>query len=454
MAVGQSGKDMVTVDTVWTENTTVGAACVLTGPNTSITSMNVVTCIKFWTHVESSAKLGKSSDYLRKRRNGDVPMSYELVASMSAPHGREGLVCALAVAPNGSIACTLSQEEDAFRIWAKKTGDAPPPAGGSGGSRPSIWKCLYVVKTPSGFSNQLAQSNLNSSSIGRQLVAFSSDGTVLSVSYGPSVTLWDHTNVTLLTSVSSVDNDALPGSSENIETVNFLTGNDDAMLLTTAHHIRIASPFGGVKSYLGDDEWSFDADSYVNEAIVSGNGAFVSSVVPILESGERSGGTGAHFAVSVTLKDRLKSIISIVNRDRGEVAMLLGADSPIRWSVDGEVQSLYVDRNLGSVIQLLAVTKDCRMLYFSCGSDDHLKRKAMDVSHNAEVRSNRNQAPVLKLGSKVVDADKFTVKKRKISIGVSSRGFSSNRNNSGFEFPALSGKFTCAFIRGLGKSRD
>ena len=434
---------MITVDAVWTENTTVGAARDLIGPNGSVTLMNVITCIKFWTHVESPTKLGKLSDYQRKRRNGDVPMSYELVASMSAPHGRDGMVCALAMAPNGNIACTLSREEDAFRIWAKKTNGSPPSAGGTDG-RATVWKCLYVVKTPSGFANMLVQS-VNSSSVGQQLVAFSSDGTVLSVSYGPYVTLWDHSNVTLLTSFSSVENAALPGSpNENIDTVNFLTGNDDAMLLTTAHQVRIISPFGGVKSYLGDDEWLFCVDSIGKGAILLGSDAFVSAISP-LQWGEGIRGTGGHFAVSITLKDRSKSIVSIIDRCTGEVAMLAGSDTPILWHVDGEVQSLCVEKNLVSVIQLLAVMKDYQMLTLSCGTEARLKRKGLGESQYAGVRMNRFQAPILKLGSKIVDAEK-SIKKRKVSIGVP------QRNQSGFEFPVLSGKFTSAFIaRGLGK---
>jgi hypothetical protein len=440
MAVGQSGKDLVTVDTVWTENTIVGAACNLLGPKGNITHMNVITCIKFWTHVESSTKLGKSSDYQRKRRNGDVPMSYELVASMSAPHGKEGMVCALSMAPNGNVACTLSQEEDAFRIWAKKTDDTPSSAGGAG-VRSTVWKCLYVVKTPSGFANQLAQS-VNSSSVGQQLVAFSSDGSVLSVAYGPYVTLWDHSNVTLLTSISTMDNAAVSGLSENIESVNFLTGNDDAMLLTTAHQIKIESPFGGVNSYLGDDEWLFNAAFFGNEAILLGKDASISTVVPLLESGESNRGTGG-FAVSMTLQDSSKSIISIVNREKGGVAMLAGTNTPIRWLVDGEVQSLCVERNIGSAIQLLAVMKDCRMLSLRCGLEEHNMKKG----HTAvEVRSNIAHAPVLKIGHKVDDDQKSSVKKRKVSIGMSPRGLSSKRSFSGFEFPSLSGKFTIAFI--------
>ena len=143
--------------------------------------MNACTSIKFWTHVDS--KSTNPSD-LRKRRNGDVPMNYELVSSMAAPHGREGEINALAVAPNGHVACTLSQHEDAFRVW-EKSFDAT--------SNTVYWKCLYKVKTPSGYSNQLAKSSVD----GQQLVTFSSDGTVLSVTYGSYVTLWDHASATL-----------------------------------------------------------------------------------------------------------------------------------------------------------------------------------------------------------------------------------------------------------------
>ena len=46
-------------------------------------------------------------------------MSYELVSSMAAPRGRAGEVCALAVAPNGRVAYTLGQEEDAGFIEDK-----------------------------------------------------------------------------------------------------------------------------------------------------------------------------------------------------------------------------------------------------------------------------------------------------------------------------------------------
>jgi len=432
MAVGQNGKDMVTVDTVWTENTSVGSSYDLAGPQ-GTTAMNMCTSIKFWSYVDSSK--GVKSDQ-RKRRNGEVPMSYELVSSMAAPHGRDGEVCALAVAPNGRVACTLSQEEDAFRVWVKNT-DASPA-----GVASTHWKCLYKVKTPSGYANLLAQGATPASS--QQLVAFSSDGTVLSVSYGPYVTLWDHSNATLLTSVTLDDNGSVSRASESIQSVNFLTKNDDVMLLTGTSQIGVKSPFGGVKScYLGNDEWSFDVGSFGKEALIS-------AVVPLYDFKCESGATGGFFAISITLDNASKSIISVISRDEGSVVCAEGTDSPLQWQVDGEVQSLCLDKCVGSFIQLLAVTKDCQLLSLSCGVDG-FARKGRAASLQSTTRDVRAQAPVLKSGVATADAQQ-SVKRRKIGIGIS-RGSENVRNTSGFEFPALSGKFTSAFIaKSLGKS--
>ncbi|KAL7536229.1 hypothetical protein ACHAXR_007008 [Thalassiosira sp. AJA248-18] len=430
MAVGQDGKDMVTVDTVWTENTSVGSAYDLTGPQ-GTTPMNVCTSIKFWTYLDSS-KGGKSDQ--RKRRNGDAPMSYELVSAMAAPHGREGEVCALAVAPNGSVACTLSQEEDAFRVWAKSAVTSPA------GVASTHWKCLYKVKTPSGYANLLSQRA--TPALSQQLVTFSSDGTVLSVAYGPYITLWDHSNATLLTSMTLDVNATVSRASKDIQSVNFLTKNDDAMLLTTASQIGVKSPFGGAKScYLGNDEWSFDVGSFDKEGIVSAS-------VPLYDF-ECKSAAGGVFAVAITVGNGSKSVISVISRDEGKVVCAEGADSPLQWQVDGEVQSLCLDKCVGSFVRLLAVTKDCQMISLSCGSDGHARNGL--AAPRLEVQSTRDaqaQAPVLKTGAKAADEEP-PVKRRKVTIGISGENF------SGFEFPSLSGKFTSSFIaQSLGRGSN
>lgn len=437
MAVSRDGKDMVTVDAVWTENTSVGASYGLKGPQGSTVPMNVCTSIKFWVYVEpsSSSKGGRpSSEHARRRRNGDVPMNYELVSSMAAPHGREGEVCALDVAPSGSVACTLSQEEDAFRVWAKHAG-----AGGVGST---MWKCLYKVKTPSGYANLLSQ-RISLPSLGQKLVTFSSDGTVLCVSYGPHVTLWDHSSATLLTSVSLGDKAAF--DREDVSTVNFLTKNDDTILLTSTSQVGVRSPFGGVKScYLGEDEWSFDASLF-------GQGAIVSAAVPLHDF--KTDASGGFFAVSFSSDKRSKSVVSIINRDEGSLVCVEGTETPIQWHVDSEVQSLAVEMCEGSSVQLLAITKDGQMLSLSCEPEKHVapKRRAASFTET-QARNARAQAPVLKLGAGAAgDAQEPIVKKRKVSIGIAKRSGVSG-DLSGFEFPALSGRFTSAFIaHSLGK---
>ncbi len=437
MAVGRSGRDMVTVDAVWTENASVGAAHDLVGPRGDVVPMSVCTSIKFWSHADrcSGPSRGRSAEHQRKRRNGDVPMSYELVSSMAAPHGRGGEVCALAVSPDGGVACTLSREEDAFRVWAKNT-EAPV----------GKWKCHYKVGTPSGYSSLLSR-GANSSYLGQQLVAFAADGTVLSVSYGPYVTLWDHSDATLLTSLLLDDKAAVPSrASEKIQTVNFLTGNDDAILLTTASQIGVKSPFGGGRScYLGDDEWSLDVAS------LYGEGAVVSAVVPLADFEDQGGGIGGFFAVSITIGNGSKSVISIVSRDKWKLMTSVGTDAPIQWKVDGVVRSLYVEKSLGSFVQLLAIMEDFQMLSLSCGSE-----RGHEMTLNAKIQSTGNsraRAPVLKIGSESADAEMTptSVKKRRVSIVIPRGGAEGAGNLFDFVFPALSGTFTCAFVAHLGK---
>lgn len=432
MAVGRSGKDMVTVDAVWTESASVVAAYDLLGPRGDIAPMNVCTSIKFWSHRDSASRAGsRLAAYQRnQRRNGDLPMSYQLVSSMAAPHGKGGEVCALDMAPDGASACTLSREEDAFRIWIKNT---EHPVG--------KWICNFKVRTPAGYASLLSD-GLNLSTFGQKLVAFSTDGTVLSVSYGPYVSLWDHSDATLLTSLSLKHKVAETSrTSERIQTANFFTGNDDGMLVTTATRIGVKSPLGGARScYVGADEWSLDVKS------LFGKEATVSAVVPLADSEDESEGSEGSFAVSISLGNESKSIISILSRSKGKLVTYLGTTTPIQWKVDGVVRSLYVEKRLGSSIRLLAITKDCQMLSLGFGSE-----KGHEMMSNAKVLSNGRshaQAPLLKVGTTQDDAVQrpHAKKKRKVSIAASRVGAKRARNLSSLAFPSLGRKFTCAFV--------
>ena len=72
------------------------------------------------------------------------------------------------------------------------------------------------------------------------------------------------------TSVTLDDNGTVSRASKSIQSVNFLTKNDNVMLLTAASQIGVKPPFGGVKSCnLGNDEWSFDVGSFGKEILIS-----------------------------------------------------------------------------------------------------------------------------------------------------------------------------------------
>jgi len=423
LAFGQNGRDLVTVDTSWTENTSVGCNYTLQGPTGSTTEMNMCTNIKFWTYVDApqSSKVEQ-----RKRRNGEMPMSYELVSSMVAPHGRNGQVYALAITPDGSTACTLSREEDAFRVWVKNTSYSLSAAKEMGST---LWKCLYRVRSPSGYANLLSGCEL----MGEGLVSFSSDGSVLSVAYGPYLTLWDHANATLLTSVS-IDSDGA-GASQDIRQVHFLTDSDDAILISTATQIGVKSPFGGGTNpcYLGQDEWSFDFGSM-------GKGVHVSAVVPLRDYG----GLRGVFVLCISLGFGARSMISIVGRE-GKVVCADGTEGPLQWALQGEVQSLSVNKCNDTNVELLAITKDCRMFSLRCGPEMQKEQEAIVLEKKRTLQELLPRAPVLKIARDYTQSAKQS-KRRKISVSSVPKGPRSARDFNSFEFPALSGKFTASFI--------
>ncbi len=354
-----------------------------------------------------------------------MPMSYELVSSMVAPHGRNGQVCALAMTPDGNTACTLSREEDAFRVWVKNTSYSFSTAKEMGST---LWKCLYKVKAPSGYANLLS----GCESTGERVVTFSSDGSVLSVAYGPYLTLWDHGNATLLTSVS-IDSDGV-GSSQDIRQVHFLNDTDDAILIATATQIGVKSPFGGATnpSYLGQDEWSFDVGSL-------GKGTRVTAVVPLRDYDGLSG----VFVLSISLDFGDKSLVSIIGRE-GRVICAHGTEDPLQWALQGEVQSLSVNHCIDTNVELLAITRDCRMFSLRCGPEMQREQKAFVVEKRT-LQELLPRAPVLKIACNSTQSAK-QLKRRKISVSSVSKGPQSARDFTSFEFPSLSGKFTAAFI--------
>ncbi|KAL9191189.1 hypothetical protein ACHAXT_000895 [Thalassiosira profunda] len=415
VAVGADGRDLVTVDVTWTENASVGRAAALKAPRGTV-QMSVCTSVKFWAYGTAASAEGRQ----RKRRAGDVPMNYALASSMASPHGRNGGVCALAVAPGGDVACTLSREEGAFRVWAKH-----PPASAAGGAGATPWKCRYRVQTPAGYANLLSNQSAANSFLARQLVSFSSDGSVLAVTYGPRVTLWDHSGAALLTSLTQ--DAANAGDEDDVTAVHFLTKDDDVVLLSTERRLDVQSPCGKA-NYLGTDAWGLDAASL-------GNGARISAVAPLRELRSTRAGARGCFAAAFAMDGGSRSEVVVVRKDEGSVLCAEGTDVPLRWTIDGAIQCLCA--GAGPNLQLLAVTADGRMLSLRGGAETKARKGG------AASEDGRARAPVLRVGSVMAEA-RSAVKRRKVTLV----GAAADRaaGASGFDFPRLSGRFTSAFV--------
>jgi WD40 repeat protein len=204
-AWSKAGDDLMTVDTVPTENASMGAMHRL--PNGS--PLGVISTLRFW----AIPKGGKS---------------HELVAAMTYPHNSDNMVSATALSSDGKVACTVSNDEKAFRLWHKIMSEEE----GKAGRYSPAWVCRYKITTPAGYSNF---------ETGRRGVAFSSDSSTLAISFGHMVTIWDHREMTLLTSLSHIDNDLTA-----IESMTFLDTKSlpDMLLTRSSTGVSLQSPYG------------------------------------------------------------------------------------------------------------------------------------------------------------------------------------------------------------------
>jgi WD40 repeat protein len=204
-AWSKTGDDLMTVDTVPTENACMGALQRL--PNGS--PVGVISTLRFW----SVPKEGKS---------------HVLTAAMTYPHNSDNMVSATALSLDGKVACTVSNDEKAFRLWRKVMSQDEE----KNGRRSPAWECRYKITTPAGYSNFAT---------GRSGVAFSSDASTLAISFGHMVTLWDHREMTLLTSLRHIDNDLAA-----IESITFLDTKrlPDMLLTRSSTGVSLQSPYG------------------------------------------------------------------------------------------------------------------------------------------------------------------------------------------------------------------
>ena len=317
LCLSESGDDMITIDTILTENTGSGGARKVRaqGGTGSEESMTLFTTIKFWTWSKGAA--GKAGS----RKDGSLDMPYELISAMPLPHGLAGEVSSLAMTSDGSRACTLSHEEGAFRVWAKgKNYESEHPS--SAEPRAPLWKCLYKITTPAGFARAMPKSP----SVPGQQLAFSSDGSVLAVCYGEHVALWDHTNSALLTSVKNI---------ESICDVQFTRTGADMLLLRGKTSVALQAPFGTNNRAYAGGSWSYSLTRQGDLANLPGK-VDVLHAVSIASKKE----------IAVALWEKASNITSVVVLDEITGDAKTSGRGPLCWMVPDKIQALYdVSRN-------------------------------------------------------------------------------------------------------------
>jgi WD40 repeat protein len=201
----ETGADLITVDTAPTENACVGAEQRL--PDGS--SVGVVTTLRFW-----------------KESTGSKP--YEVVAAMTHPHGIRNRVSAVTLSCDGKYACTASADENAFRMWRQLSLETRQ----ANENRMPSWLCECKITNPSGYSNFAT---------GPNAMSFSKDSSILAIGYGNTITLWDHSEVTFLSSLTHLDT-----VGEVIQSIDFLRSRKlhDMVLSVSKSGVTLQSPFG------------------------------------------------------------------------------------------------------------------------------------------------------------------------------------------------------------------
>ncbi|CAB9500423.1 Protein of unknown function (DUF2470) [Seminavis robusta] len=232
LAMSLTANDLITIDNVPTENEYVGA---VNG------KFGVVPTVKFWAWTPPSQQATRKSDVASK--------PYQLVAAMAHPHGTGNLVSAATMASSGQYACTVSNDEKAFRIW-NKARDADSE-NAPGARRLPVWVCHCKVTTPSGFSNHPT---------GENAVAFSSDGSILAIAFGHMITIWDRANVTLLTCLSHL------GGEDAIDSIEFI--KNDMIMCKSSQGVSIQSLFQAAE-LAADLSWGFTVKNLTPPATVS-----------------------------------------------------------------------------------------------------------------------------------------------------------------------------------------
>jgi len=441
--LSSSGNDMITIDTMLTENETLGKNYnvnpFIGGGNDLSEKMALVSNMKFWSwsrELESSNTSGKQ----------DKGMPYELVSAMPNPHGQvNGKIDALAIAPAGNRACTLSMSEGTFHIWGK--GKRTSTGISSLAPATPSWRRLFKITIPSGFSNSVKdQSGKDTNST----MAFSADGSIVAIAFGRHVTLWDHTNATLLNTICAPD---------CLRDIQFVS---DMILTVGKSSVSILPPFGG--GYMGSTSWSYKLPE---DTIVAGIKLVLGQVTPLASRKEIA------VALKETWNGKKKVLAStkivLIDIMTGEAKKRKDGSS-CTWNLQGDVHCMCdisnTKQDWASDDAVLLVLTDQNKLYVLDADDNHGKLISKENTRGcfANIESSVSNNPLSSTDVPKLESQK---RKRKVAglgveddvemqstndsmIGKGSLLFEGSGSQSEAlltaQLPTFSGGFTSAFI--------
>lgn len=430
-AFSESGRDLVTIDTMPSENSGIGATERLQDGST----IGVVSTVRFWSW--------NSTDKVKNSKAGP----YSLTAAMTYPHGEENRVTAVAVSKDGQYACTVSNDDNAFRLWHKVLSENANDEDADGKSRRTpVWICKFKVTTPSGYSNFPTGSNA---------VDFSSDGSILAICYGNMISLWDHKEAALLTSLQHLDEDRSPVESLSFVKTGFL---NDLILTRSRSGVTLQNPYGK-----GKERWSCTLPAGYKEASVTH-----AELIPSHDS----------VAVCMTFPKKAQSHVVLLNAVTGVPRMSSqgGETKPLLWELPGTIRSIGAQGrptkssnwvNVDAVQQTRPKTKSSPVRLYATMSNGNMLLLSTDgaAQHTVDTvggvygksTSTSTNAPrlnMLKRGGKrkreqAVDALDAPLKKRNAG-SIFGTSFGDDDAESAplpsSDLPALGGAFTRAFV--------
>lgn len=225
----KNGEDLITIDESQTENLFVGACEEEQNKHRQYGSVNT---IRFWSWNDSSPS----------SHGGEGASPYYQVASMTYPHGPKSHISAVGMSSDGTVACTVSNDEKAFRVWEKDL--SPYRIEDAGKDEMASWACRYKVTIPAGFSNCTTK---------KYGVTFSDDNSLLAIAFGKNVTIWETDGARLLTTF-----DHSQGNFD-IELVQFLSPglHQDLLLIQSKTCVSVRSLYGPSGNSGNFQSWSW-----------------------------------------------------------------------------------------------------------------------------------------------------------------------------------------------------